>query len=250
MEQQFDTATPTAIAAKGAKSQPLILVVDDEPKIVELVTSYLERSGYRVLSANTGAQALALLAQREVALILLDLMLPDLPGEHVCLRIREQTNTPIIMLTAKIDDSSIVAGLNSGADDYVTKPFSPKQLVARVGAVLRRGTGASQPLASRLNSGALTLDLDRRSATFNGRPLELTASEFSIIEVLMRHPRQALSRAQIIAAIHEDAFEVYDRAIDTHVKNIRQKIESDSRAPRYIKTIYGLGYRWGEEVSP
>jgi DNA-binding response OmpR family regulator len=243
------TSPALAPASKGAKGQPPILVVDDEPKIIELVTSYLEHSGYRVLSANTGAQALALLASREIALVLLDLMLPDLPGEQVCLRIREQTDTPVIMLTAKVDDSSIIAGLDNGADDYITKPFSPRQLVARVGAVLRRRAGPSRPLTPRLSSGTLILDLDHRSVTLAGQLLELTASELSIVEVLMRHPRQVLSRAQIIAATHDGGFEVYDRAIDTHIKNIRQKIEGDPHTPRYIKTIYGLGYRWDEEVS-
>lgn len=227
----------------------LILIVEDEKKIAELVTFYLEKEGYTVLSTARGRQALDIVSKHPVSLVLLDLMLPDMSGEEVCAAMRENHHIPLIMMTAKADEQSVLDGLNSGADDYVTKPFSPRQLVARVEAVLRRS--AAQPHQERthlLSSGDLCLDIDRRLVTKSGVPLDLTGTEYHILALLMNHPHRTFTRAEILERVGGDEGAVFDRTIDTHIKNIRRKIECSTRQPQYLKTVYGLGYRWGTDV--
>jgi DNA-binding response OmpR family regulator len=226
-----------------------ILVVDDEPKILDIVKSYLEKGGYRALTARNGKEALTALRSNTVALMLLDLMLPDLSGEELCRRVRSESDIPIIMMTAKVDEASIVHGLSIGADDYVIKPFSPRQLMARVAAVLRRSGGG--PVEGRIIScDGLTVDTGNRRVSKNGIPITLTPNEYKILALLISRSHKIFSRDEIINNIKDDEYDGFDRAIDSHIKNLRQKIEDDTRNPRYILTVYGMGYRFGEEASP
>ena len=218
-----------------------ILVVDDEPKIVQLVRDYLERAGFAVSTARDGNEALMRAHSERPDLIVLDLGLPGLDGLEVTRRLRRDSGVPIIMLTARDDETDKVVGLELGADDYVTKPFSPRELEARVRAVLRRHTGDAQ--AEVLRAGDLNLDLPRLRVEVSGRPVELTATEFQLLAALARQPGRVFTRAQLLDAIHGVAFDSYERAIDAHVKNIRRKIEPDPRTPRYLLTVYGVGYR-------
>ena len=218
-----------------------ILVVDDEPKIVQLVRDYLERAGFAVSTARDGHEALMRARQERPDLIVLDLGLPQLDGLEVTRRLRRDSGVPIIMLTARDDETDKVVGLELGADDYVTKPFSPRELEARVRAVLRRHTGDAA--AEILRAGALTVDIPRLRVDVSGRPVELTATEFQLLTALARQPGRVFTRAQLLDAIHGVAFDSYERAIDAHVKNVRRKIEPDPRAPRYLLTVYGVGYR-------
>jgi DNA-binding response OmpR family regulator len=221
-----------------------VLVVDDEPKILDIVKSYLEKNGYRALTAKTGKEALAALGSNPVALLLLDLMLPDLSGEEICRRVRSESDMPIIMMTAKVDEESIIHGLNIGADDYVTKPFSPRQLMARVAAALRR-TGDGSVSGRVLSWEALSVDTENRRVTKNGTPVTLTPNEYKILALLMSRPHKIFTRDEIIDNIKNDDYDGFDRAIDSHIKNLRQKIEDDTRNPRYVLTVYGMGYRFG-----
>jgi DNA-binding response OmpR family regulator len=218
-----------------------ILVVDDEPKIVQLVRDYLERAGFAVSTARDGNEALMRAHQERPDLIVLDLGLPALDGLEVTRRLRRDSGVPIIMLTARHEETDKVVGLELGADDYVTKPFSPRELEARVRAVLRRP--ARDTDAELLHAGDLTLDLPRLRVEVSGRPVPLTATEFQLLAALARQPGRVFTRAQLLDAIHGVAFDSYERAIDTHVKNIRRKIEPDPRSPRYLLTVYGVGYR-------
>jgi len=215
-----------------------VLVVDDEAKIREIVGSYLERSGYEALPAGSAAEALRTLGERPVSLILLDLMLPDLPGEELCRRVRELSAVPIIMMTAKSDEESIVRGLELGADDYVSKPFSPRELMARVAAALRRGEGrtsGAEPLVGE-TAGSIRIE---------GRTVRLTPSEYRILWLLKSSPERTFSREDIIEAVKPDDYDGFDRTIDSHIKNLRRKIEADPKTPHYVLTVHGFGYRWG-----
>jgi DNA-binding response OmpR family regulator len=220
---------------------PRILVVDDEPKIVQLVRDYLERAGFAVSTARDGREALMRARHERPDLILLDLGLPELDGLEVTRRLRRDSGVPIIMLTARDDETDKVIGLELGADDYVTKPFSPRELAARVRAVLRRHAGDAQ--ADVVHAGDLILDVPRIRAEVAGRVVTLTATEFQLLTAMARQPGRVFTRSQLLDAIHGVAFESYERAIDAHVKNIRRKIEPDPRAPRYLLTVYGVGYR-------
>ena len=222
-----------------------ILVVDDEPRIVQLVRDYLERAGFEVLVAGDGPSALATIAQRRPDLVVLDLGLPGLDGLDVTRRVRATSAVPIVMLTARSDETDTLVGLELGADDYVTKPFSPRELVARIRAVLRRAEGAARP-AERIAVGDVELDLPRMRLTVAGRRVELTPTEFQIVATLAREPGRIFTRAQLLDAVHGVAFESYERAIDAHVKNIRRKLEPDPRAPRHVQTVFGVGYRFAE----
>jgi DNA-binding response OmpR family regulator len=225
-----------------------VLVVDDEPKILDIVKSYLEKNGYRALTAKNGKEALAALRSNTVSLMLLDLMLPDLSGEELCRVARSESDMPIIMMTAKVDEESIIRGLETGADDYVTKPFSPRQLMARVAAAQRRSSPG--PLEGRVfSAGALTVDTGNRRASKNGAALNLTPNEYRILALFMSRPHKIFTRDEIISSIKTDEYDGFDRAIDSHIKNLRQKIEDDPRNPRHILTVYGMGYRFGEETT-
>ena len=218
-----------------------ILVVDDEPKITRLVRDYLESAGFIVVTAADGQEALMRVRIEHPDLVVLDLGLPGLDGLDVTRRLRRESDLPIIMLTARDDETDKVIGLELGADDYVTKPFSPRELVARVRAVLRRRDRAASD--DQLRAGALTLDVPRMRLDVDGRAIELTATEFSLLAAMARQPGRVFTRSQLLDAIHGVAFESYERAIDAHVKNIRRKVEPDPHDPRYLLTVYGVGYR-------
>ncbi len=234
-----------------ANSRRSILVVDDEPKIIDVVCSYLRKAGFETLSADTGTQALKLFEEAAPALVILDLMLPDLSGEEVCRRLRARSRVPIIMLTAKAGDAEAVKGFSLGADDYVTKPFSPRQLVARVEAVLRRSAGESAILAERLSFCEDELAIDPRTNVVRkaGVPVRLTRRELLLLRLLMANPGRVFSRDELIERVFGGEYRGYDRTVDAHMKNLRRKIETDPAAPRYIRTAHGLGYSFcgGEE---
>ena len=221
-----------------------ILVVDDEPRIVQIARDYLERAGFEVLSAGNGELALALARSERPNLIVLDLMLPGMDGLDVTRALRRDPllpEIPIIMLTARVEESDKLVGLELGADDYLTKPFSPRELVARVRAVLRRTEG-SQTSSSLLRFGELTIDLDRRSVTIGKEAVELTATEFELLQVLARAPGRPFTRAQLLERVYDLSYAGYDRTVDAHIKNLRRKIEPDSGAAPLIKTVRGVGY--------
>jgi DNA-binding response OmpR family regulator len=220
-----------------------ILVVDDEQKILDVVKSYLENSGYAVSAAQCGREAFEKFEKEHPSLIILDWMLPDTTGEEICRVLRQKSNVPIIMLTARVEEESILQGLAVGADDYITKPFSPRQLVARVEALLRRAESDS-PAALTFRSGELIIDLADRDVKKNGNSVSLTPNEYKIVCALARHPKKVFTREELIAVVIGDEFEGYDRVIDTHIKNIRQKIEEDTKNPCYIITVHGIGYRF------
>ncbi len=221
-----------------------ILVVDDDAKTVELVKLYLNRDGYKVITASGGTEALALAREARPDLIVLDLMLPGMDGIQVCRTLRDESDVPIIMLTARTTDEDKLTGLDSGADDYVTKPFSPRELAARVRTVLRRLPGEHGPSEIRL--GELTVNFTKHEATLSGRNLDLTAVEFKILGVMVKEPGRVFSRGQLIEEALGYGFEGFDRTIDVHILNLRRKLEPDSRKPKYIKTVYGAGYKFSE----
>jgi DNA-binding response OmpR family regulator len=223
-----------------------ILVVDDEARIVKLVRDYLERAGFAVLSARDGETALLLARRERPDLIVLDLMLPGVDGLDVCRRLRQETAVPIIMLTARVEEADRIVGLELGADDYVTKPFSPRELVARVRAALRRASGQIGPV-SVIRAGDLQLDTATLTAAVGGQAVDLTPTEFQLLAALARQPGRIFSREQLLEAIHGVAFDGYDRSVDSHIKNLRRKIELDPRQPRRIETVYGMGYRLVEQ---
>ncbi len=225
-----------------------VLVVDDETKILRLTRDYLEHAGFAVLTTATGTEALAAARQVRPDLIVLDLGLPDQDGLDVTRALRKESNVPIIMLTARGDESDKLVGLELGADDYLTKPFSPKELVARVRAVLRRTEKTlSSPGREIIRTAELTLDLPRMRATLGRRPIDLTATEFELLAALAGQPGRIFTRGQLLNAVHGVAFESYERAIDAHIKNIRRKLEPNPRQPRYILTVYGVGYKFADE---
>jgi two-component system alkaline phosphatase synthesis response regulator PhoP len=225
-----------------------ILVVDDEAPIVQIAQDFLEHAGFKVLTASNGRSALDQAKQAQPDLIVLDLGLPDLDGLDVTRNLRRVSDTPIIMLTARGEESDKLVGLELGADDYITKPFSPKELVARVRVVLRRVEASAARSADEiLRTGDLTLDLPRMKVQVGQQEVELTATEFQLLAKLAGQPGRIFTRAQLLDAIHGVAFESYERAIDAHIKNIRRKIEPDSRQPRYILTVYGMGYKFVDE---
>lgn len=223
-----------------------VLVVDDEAKIVQIARDYLEHAGFSVLTAPDGEMALAMARSEKPDLVVLDLGLPGIDGLDVCRALRRDSNVPIIMLTARDEESDKLVGLELGADDYVTKPFSPKELVARARAVLRRLEHANAD-AEVIRAADVTLDVPRLRATVGARIVELTPTEFQLLATLARQPGRIFTRAQLLDAVHGVAIESYERAIDAHIKNIRRKIEPDPRQPRYILTVYGVGYKFADE---
>jgi DNA-binding response OmpR family regulator len=223
-----------------------ILVVDDEPRIVQLVRDYLEHGGFTVLVASDGPAALRSARTGRPDLVVLDLGLPGLDGLDVARSLRRDGEVPIIMLTARTDESDKLVGLELGADDYLTKPFSPKELVARVRAVLRRAEGMRSPADVIRVGTEVELDVPRMEARFGGRRVDLTKTEFQLLATMARQPGRVFTRAQLLDAVRGVAFESYERAIDAHIKNIRKKIEPSPRSPRYLLTVFGVGYRFAE----
>ncbi len=223
-----------------------ILVVDDDKKIVDLVTLYLKRDGYSVLAAYDGRQALDLARHKLPDLVVLDLMLPELDGADVCRLLRAESRVPIIMLTARAADDDKLRGLDIGADDYVTKPFNPRELVARVRAVLRRATPETPPPED-VQFGDVVVSFVRHEARVAGRPAALTPTEFRLLEALIREPGRAFSRAELLDRVFGYDYEGVERTIDVHVMNLRRKIEPAAAQPRYIVTVPGVGYRFEGE---
>ena len=222
-----------------------VLVVDDEPKIVGILRDYLDRAGFRSVEAFDGTSAIRTARRDAPDLVVLDLGLPDMDGLDVIRSLRERSRVPIVVLTARGDESDRLVGLELGADDYVVKPFSPKEVVARVRAVLRR-TEHAAPVGQVVRASDVTVDLDRMRVTAGDRPVELTRTETTILATLARQPGRVFTRSQLLDAIHGDAIESYERAIDAHVKNIRRKLEPDPRRPRYVLTVHAVGYKFVE----
>jgi len=222
-----------------------ILVVDDEFKIVQLVRAYLQQAGFSVLTASDGQQALTLFRVEQPALVILDLMLPDIDGLDVAREIRKKSSIPIIMLTARAEDADRIAGLELGADDYVVKPFNPRELVARVRAVLRRTEGLTK--STMIEAGDLAIDLSTHEARLQGRVLDFTPIEFKLLATLAEQPGRVFTRLQLIEALSGTTYATLDRTIDTHIKNLRRKIERDPQNPEYIVTVRGVGYKFQEQ---
>ena len=222
-----------------------VLVIDDEPKIADLCRDYLRAAGFAVLTAADGSQGLAMARRDRPDLVVLDLMLPGMDGLDVCRELRRDSSVPIIMLTARVDESDRLVGLELGADDYLSKPFSPRELVARVRTVLRRAGGAAGP-AEVIRAGELKLDRARFKVNLPDREIVLTPTEFEILAVLAAQPGRVFSRAQLLTAAHGVAFESYERAIDSHIRNLRRKLQAGSDEPEYIQTVHGIGYKFTE----
>lgn len=228
-----------------------ILIVDDEEKILEVVASYLEPKGFQVYTAGNGRDGLEIFARECISLVILDLMLPDITGEEICQILRKTSRVPIIMLTAKTMEEDLLNGLNLGADDYMTKPFSLKELYARIEAILRRSGGWLAPLAQKFSwdQGELQIDFERMEVKKHGETVGLTPKEWNILSALIKYPQKVFSREELLELVFGPEFDGYDRVIDTHVKNLRMKIEDDPKKPVYVKTVHGLGYRFGGEAG-
>lgn len=229
------------------KKRTNILAVDDEPKILEVLVSFMESKGFKVFSAENGRQALEVFDRENISLVILDLMLPDISGEEICRTIRKKSRVPIIMLTAKVEENDMLAGLEIGADDYMTKPFSLKLLHARVEAVLRRSADDLVPLVRKnsFRDGDLTVDFDKNIIRKKQEEVLLTPSEMKILSALVKYPGRVFTRSELIDIALGSEFDGYERAVDNHIKNLRQKIEDDSRNPFYVLTIHGIGYKFG-----
>ncbi len=224
-----------------------ILIVEDEEKIQQVLEAYLKKEGYEVRKATDGSKALEIFKAEEIHLLILDRMLPKISGEEVCRQIRGFSTVPILMLTAKIEENDKLEGLAIGADDYVTKPFSPREVVGRVKALLRRSYRDHQPLAELLyfNNRELEVDINRVQVRFKGGKVNLTPNEYRLLMIFLSHPGQVFSREQLLDKVFGFDYDGFDRTIDTHIKNIRQKIERDPKKPIYIQTVYGMGYKFG-----
>jgi two-component system alkaline phosphatase synthesis response regulator PhoP len=224
---------------------PLILIIEDEPELVRVLRAYLEKSGFQVESAYRGDTGFSLWQHKHPDLVILDLNLPGMDGLDVAREIRRQGNTPIIMLTARVEESDQLIGLELGADDYITKPFSPRIVVARVRALLRRAQGGSAPLRI-LRAADLEIDLEAHTVTRDGQEISLTPTEFDLLVTLASQPGRAYSRLQLLEALQGAAYAGYERTIDAHIKNLRAKLEPDPKHPRYIETVFGVGYRFAK----
>jgi len=218
-----------------------VLVVDDERRIAEIARDYLQHAGFGVILAADGRAALARARSDRPDLVVLDLGLPNIDGLDVAKTLRRESDVPIIMLTARVDESDRLIGLGVGADDYIAKPFSPRELVARVQAVLRRARGGSQ--GDVIHIGDLTIDIPRLTVTRGSTPIDLTTTEFQLLSTMARHPGRIFTRAQLLDAVRGVEVDAFERAIDAHIKNVRRKLERDSRRPRYVLTVYGVGYK-------
>lgn len=228
-----------------------ILIVDDETMMREAVASYLEKQGYYVFQAENGQQALDFMEKEVISFVLLDLMLPDISGEEICSRIRKQSRVPIIMLTAKTMEDDMLNGLNLGADDYITKPFSLKNLYARIQAVWRRSDHDLKPLTEKFswNDSDLVIDYNRKEVLKKGENISLTPIEWKILSAFTKYPQKVFTRDELITAAFDMDFSGYDRVIDTHIKNLRKKIEDDPKNPIYLCTIHGIGYKFGGTIQ-
>jgi DNA-binding response OmpR family regulator len=229
----------------GGVMKRKIMVVDDERKIVDIVKAYLEREEYRVIVAYNGKEALDIARQQQPDLIVLDLMLPEISGWDICRILRRESDIPIIMLTARDDVTDKIVGLELGADDYITKPFDPKELVSRVKTVLRRAKGSVSSGAA-LKIGALSIDVEKRLVLLGEETIELTSTEFNLLKVLAQHPGRVYSRMRLLDATQEDSYEGYERTIDSHIKNLRKKLKADKNHTVNIITVYGAGYKLQE----
>ncbi len=226
-----------------------ILVVEDEKKMVTVMRAYLEQAGFEVVTTNDGLQALTVFRHDKPNLVLLDLNLPGMDGLDVARTLRKESTVPIIMVTARAEETDRLIGLELGADDYILKPFSPREVVARVRAVLRRTEGEVAP-AEFLRAGEMTVDLSKHTVMLGDKLVELTPTEFDLLVTLMQNPGRAFSRAQLLDQALGESFEGYERTVDAHIKNLRQKIGDDPRNPRYILTVFGVGYRFAELGLP
>jgi two-component system alkaline phosphatase synthesis response regulator PhoP len=227
-----------------------VLVVDDEPQIVKVLKAYLEQSGFQVVIAADGNAALATFQREKPDFMILDLNLPGMDGLNVCRAIRHESNIPILMLTARVEEADKLIGLELGADDYVVKPFSPREVVARVRTIFRRAAAtADSSKPDLIKVGDLQIDLDQHSVVVSDRQVELTPTEFDILVVLARQPKRVFTRLQIMEQAQGDAFEGYERTIDAHIKNIRLKLELNPKKPAYIQTVFGVGYKLEVKVD-
>lgn len=234
-------------AGKGCNMAQTVLVVDDEPMIREAVASYLMQQGFQVFSADNGRAALAIFEREAITFVILDLMLPDMSGEEICMLLRKKSGVPILMLTAKTQEEDVLNGLQIGADDYMTKPFSLKELYARMTMILRRASDGLKPPAERYswNENDLNIDFGHNEVYKKGELLSLTPSEWKILSALIRHPKKVYTRDELIGLVFGPDFDGYDRVIDTHIKNLRKKVEDDPKKPFYVKTVHGFGYKFG-----
>ena len=226
-----------------------VLVVDDEAKIRELVGAYLQREGHHVLLADTGTEALSLAERLAPDLLILDLGLPDLPGEELLRLLRRSSDIPVIMLTARAGERDRVSGLRLGADDYLTKPFSPRELMARVEAVLRRTGGTSAVRTPTYAGGRLAVDAERREVSLDGVPVALTRTEFDLLATLASRPGRVWSRYELVSRVQGHGYEGYERTVDAHVKNLRRKLGDDPRTPVVVLTVPGVGYKFGPSAD-
>lgn len=224
-----------------------VLIIDDEPMIRDAVSSYLNKQGCHVFSVDNGKDALKIFEREPITFVILDLMLPDISGEEICATIRKKSRVPIIMLTAKTQEDDVLNGLKMGADDYVTKPFSLKELYARMNVILRRVSDDLKPLAEKYswNENDLNIDFENNEIHKKGELIALTPSEWKILSALIKRPKRIYTREELIELVFAQDFDGYDRVIDTHIKNLRKKIEDDPKKPIYIKTVHGLGYKFG-----
>ena len=223
-----------------------ILVVDDKANIRRLLQEYLSEQGYRVVLAANGREALYVARAEKPDLILLDIMMPEMDGYEFMRSYRQEKSTPVILLTAKLDETDKVIGLELGADDYVTKPFGMRELVARMRAVLRRTSGSVQE-KNTLEAGDLVVEIEHRTVTVGGRPVNLTPSEFALLTTLMRTPGRVFTRSELLEALPGEVFEGAERSVDVHIRNLRKKVEPDAAEPRYVETVFGVGYRFAVE---
>lgn len=220
-----------------------ILLVDDEPQIVRVLKGYLENAGYRIMSALDGITALDLFSREKPDFVILDLNLPGIDGLDICRTIRDTSNVPILMLTARSEEADRIIGLELGADDYIVKPFSPREIVVRVKTILRRA-GGDNSQANIIHTGSLTINIETHTVEMADRLVDLTPTEFEILVTMARQPKRVFSRMQLLESALGEAFEGYDRTVDTHIKNIRMKLEPDPKKPEYIHTVFGLGYKF------
>ncbi len=222
-----------------------ILIIDDEVKICEFIEAYLVKNEHEVIISNNGSEALDIFENEKIDLIILDRMIPDISGEEICTYIREKSNIPIIMITAKKEDEDKIEGFNLGCDDYICKPFNPKEMVLRVRALLRR-SGIDSGEYIRFNNG-LEINKELRKVKIRGEEVELTKTEYDIIDLFSQNPGKTYRREELLESVIEESFEKLDRVIDTHIKNLRKKLEEDVKKPKIIKTVYGVGYKFEEQ---